>query len=120
MSDSARPSKRSVVLLGALAMAAGCATSTTERLRLPPLQTDARVELPRYLWIWYEVANFPQRFQRDCTARTVTYPLRADGDLDALNRCRKGSLDGEEKAASGAGAPERSWWLGPSRSARCS
>jgi apolipoprotein D and lipocalin family protein len=27
--------------------------------------------------------------------------LRSDGDIDVLNRCRKGSLDGEEKSALG-------------------
>jgi len=27
--------------------------------------------------------------------------LRADGDIDVLNRCRKGSLDGKEKSALG-------------------
>jgi len=93
--------KRTAGLLGALAMAAGCATSTTERLRLPPLQTVAHVELSRYLGSWYEIASFPQRFQRGCTATTATYTLRADGDIDVLNRCRKGSIDGEEKAARG-------------------
>lgn len=101
MSAPARPPTRAVGLLGALAMATGCATSTTERLRLPPLQTVARVELSRYLGTWYELANFPQRFQRGCTATTATYTLRADGDLEVLNRCRKGSLDGQERSARG-------------------
>ena len=84
-----------------LAMAAGCATSTTERLRLPPLQAVAQVDLSRYLGTWYEIANFPQSFQRGCTATTATYTLRKDGDIDVLNRCRKGSLDGKEKSALG-------------------
>ena len=47
------------------------------------------------------MANFPQSFQRGCTATTATYTLRADGDIDVLNRCRKGSVDGEEKSALG-------------------
>ena len=101
MSAPSKPMKRAVGMLGALAMAAGCATSTTERLRLPPLQTVAHVELSRYLGTWYEFANFPQSFQRGCTATTATYTLRADGDIDVLNRCRKGSIDGEEKSALG-------------------
>ena len=79
----------------------GCASSTTERLRLPQLDTVAHVDLPRYLGTWYEIANFPQSFQRGCTATTATYTLREDGDIDVLNRCRKGSLDGKEKAAHG-------------------
>ena len=88
-------------MLGALAMAAGCATSTTARLRLPPLQTVTHVDLSRYLGTWYEIANFPQRFQRGCTATTATYTLRADGDIDVLNRCRKDKVDGEVKSALG-------------------
>jgi apolipoprotein D and lipocalin family protein len=93
--------KRIVVLFGGLAMFAGCATSTTERLRLPPLQTVAHVDLSRYLGTWYEIASFPQRFQRGCTASTATYTLRADGDIDVLNRCRQGSVNGPEKSARG-------------------
>jgi apolipoprotein D and lipocalin family protein len=82
-------------------LAAGCAGSTTERLHLPPLETVAHVDLSRYVGIWYEIANFPQSFQRGCTATTATYTLRKDGEIDVLNRCRKGSLDGAEKAAFG-------------------
>lgn len=88
------------ILLG-LARAAGCATSTTKRLGLPPLQTVAHVDLSRYLGTWYEIASFPQSFQRGCTATTATYTLRGDRDIDVLNRCRRGSLDGEVKSARG-------------------
>lgn len=87
------------LLLGCVAV--GCAASTTERLHLPPLETVAHVDLSRYLGTWYETANFPQRFQRGCTATTATYTLRGDGDIDVLNRCRKGSIAGEEKSALG-------------------
>jgi apolipoprotein D and lipocalin family protein len=82
-------------------VATGCAPSTTERLRLPPLETVAHVDLARYLGTWYEIASFPQSFQRGCTATTATYTLRSDGDIDVRNRCRKGSIDGEEKTALG-------------------
>jgi apolipoprotein D and lipocalin family protein len=101
MSAPSRIMKRVVGVVWGLAMSAGCATSTTERLRLPPLQTVAHVDLSRYVGTWYEIANFPQSFQRGCTATTATYTLRADGDIDVLNRCRKGSLDGKEKSALG-------------------
>jgi len=84
-----------------LLLATSCSTTTTERLRLPPLETVADVDLTRYLGTWYEIASFPQPFQRGCTATTATYSLRPDGGLDVLNRCRKGSVDGEEKSALG-------------------
>jgi len=89
-----------ILMLSALVFA-GCATTTTARLRLPMLQTVAQVDLNRYLGIWYEIAAFPQSFQRGCTGSTATYTLRDDGDIDVINRCRIGSLDGKEKKAEG-------------------
>ena len=77
-----------------------CAT-TTERRSLPPLATVKHVDVDRYVGTWYEIASFPQRFQRGCTATTATYELRADGQIDVLNRCRKGSLAGPEDSAHG-------------------
>jgi apolipoprotein D and lipocalin family protein len=89
----------SVFLFGCLA--AACSTSTTARLHLPELKTVPHVELARYLGTWYEIANFPQSFQRGCTATTAAYSARSDGDIDVVNRCRKGSPDGPEKIARG-------------------
>ncbi|MGZ6126235.1 MAG: lipocalin family protein [Myxococcales bacterium] len=89
-------------LVAFLAGVAGCATSsTTDRLKLPPLRTVKHVDLGRYVGTWYEIASFPQSFQRGCTATTATYTVRPDGDIDVLNRCRKESLDGKEKTAHG-------------------
>jgi len=88
-------------MLGLAALLAGCGSSTTDRLGLPPLQTVPRVDLARYAGTWYEIASFPQRFQQGCTLTTATYTLRADGGLDVENRCRKGSPDGEAAVATG-------------------
>jgi apolipoprotein D and lipocalin family protein len=87
-------------LLVCLVLSSGCAT-TASRLNLPPLQTVPKVDLQRYLGTWYELAAFPQSFQRGCTGTTATYSLREDGQLDVLNRCRLGTLDGKEKVATG-------------------
>ena len=81
--------------------ATGCAPSTTDHLHLPQLKTVAHVDLLRYVGTWYEIASFPQSFQRGCTATTATYTLRPDGVIDVLNRCRLGSIDGKEKTALG-------------------
>jgi apolipoprotein D and lipocalin family protein len=79
----------------------GCAATSTQRLQLPPLEAVSHVDLTRYVGTWYEIANFPQWFQRGCTGTTATYTVRDDGDLDVLNRCREGSLDGELKSKLG-------------------
>ena len=80
---------------------AGCGETTTERLQLPPLEAVPKVNLERYLGTWYEIASYPQRFQEGCTGTTATYTLRSDGEIDVLNKCRKGGLDGPEDAAEG-------------------
>lgn len=94
---------RSILPLVLLATLAGaCAgRTTTAREGLPPLQTAPRVELPRYLGTWYEIASYPQRFQAGCTATTANYSLRDDGQIAVLNRCRKGGLDGKLDEAEG-------------------
>jgi apolipoprotein D and lipocalin family protein len=90
----------SALMLAALVLG-GCGTTATERLRLPELKTVAGVDLQRYLGTWYDIASFPQSFQEGCTGSTATYALRDDGQIDVVNRCRKGSLDGEEDVAEG-------------------
>lgn len=57
--------------------------------------------MDRYLGTWYEIARFPHPFQEGCTATTATYSLREPGDIQVVNRCRKGSIDGPEEVAVG-------------------
>ena len=66
-----------------------------------PLETVDSVDLERYLGKWYEIASYPMRFQKGCTATTATYSLRDDGLIKVVNRCRKDSLDGKAKEAVG-------------------
>lgn len=84
-----------------LLAAVGCSSTTTSRRGLPALTTVAHVDLQRYLGTWYEIAAFPQSFQRGCTASTATYTLRDDGQIEVINRCRKDSPEGPEKVAQG-------------------
>lgn len=93
--------RRLCVVAAALLGSACRSPTTTERLGLPPLRTVPHVEVERYLGTWYEIARFPHRFQRGCTATTAEYALRKDGDLDVVNRCRDGTPDGPEKVARG-------------------
>ena len=61
-----------------------------------PPATVSSVDLQRYAGRWFEIARFPNRFQRDCTGDVVVfYTVRPDGRLDVDNRCRKadGSTD---------------------------
>jgi apolipoprotein D and lipocalin family protein len=94
---------RSLLPLGILL--AGCAHAPSG----PPLQTVERVDLKRYVGTWYEIATIPMSFQKGCTGVTATYTLRADGDVDVVNTCRKERVDGELKTAKG-----KAWSVDPS------
>jgi len=79
----------------------GCGPSTTVREKLPPLDSVPALDLQRYLGTWYEIASYPQRFQKGCTNTTATYALKDNGEINVFNRCRKGGLDGPETSATG-------------------
>jgi apolipoprotein D and lipocalin family protein len=54
-----------------------------------PVRTVESVDLERYLGDWYEIARFPNRFQRNCADDVrASYSRRADGRITVINRCR--------------------------------
>jgi apolipoprotein D and lipocalin family protein len=66
-------------------------------MRVEPV---AFVDLNRYTGKWYEIARYPNRFQRDCDGNvTASYTLRSDGKIRVVNECRK--QDGRRKSAVG-------------------
>jgi apolipoprotein D and lipocalin family protein len=91
-----------IVLAGFLSsFLSGCKSTTTERLQLDEPATVQQVDLSRYVGTWYEIASYPQRFQKGCTGTTATYTLKDNGEIKVVNRCRLGTLDGEPKMAEG-------------------
>lgn len=55
----------------------------------PPLATISKLDVPRYMGRWYEIAKYPNRFQRNCVADTsAEYKLEPDGRVQVTNRCR--------------------------------
>jgi apolipoprotein D and lipocalin family protein len=74
----------------------GTATSA-EAQATPAVRAVAFVDLDRYAGEWFEVARFPNRFQRQCVGDVrATYSRRPDGRVDVVNRCSTG--DGETEA----------------------
>lgn len=54
-----------------------------------PLQTIATLDVQRYMGSWYEIAKYPNRFQRQCAGGTqARYTLQPEGWVEVLNRCR--------------------------------
>ena len=95
---------RHVILpAGFLCLVAGMAQATPDSSGKEPgpLRTVTHVDLTRYVGTWYEIASYPQRFQKGCTATTAVYTLREDGQIRVVNRCNRDSLDGRETGARG-------------------
>jgi apolipoprotein D and lipocalin family protein len=57
------------------------------------------VDLKRYAGVWYEIARFPHRFEKDLVGVTATYTLRDDGKIGVLNQGYKSSFAGKLKKA---------------------
>jgi len=59
------------------------------------------VDLNRYAGKWYDIASFPQRFQKGCHRTTAEYSLSDKGFVIVENRCNKDSLNGKESYIKG-------------------
>ncbi len=68
---------------------------------LTPLTPIASLDVPRYMGTWYEIAKYPNFFQRKCTSNTrAQYQLQTDGTVQVTNRCTQ--EDGSTNEAVGA------------------
>lgn len=77
------------VLLTLMPFVLLAATTPARAQEGAPVRTVERVDLDRYLGDWYEIARFPNRFQRQCLGDVrASYSRRQDGRLDVVNRCR--------------------------------
>ncbi len=78
----------------------------------PPLTTVPRLDIARYLGTWYEIAKFPNRFQRMCAANTqAEYRGLESGQIEVINRCQKASGEmaeavGKARLVGEAGSPK--------------
>lgn len=63
--------------------------------QFPILQTVPQVDLKRYEGKWYEIASYPNRFQKGCHCTTATYTLSDKGYVIVENRCNRDSVTGK-------------------------
>jgi apolipoprotein D and lipocalin family protein len=69
---------------------------------LPELVTVDKVDLKKYVGLWYEVAKIPNSFQDQCIyGTTAEYKIDEDGDIIVTNSCYddEGKLDVAEGLA---------------------
>lgn len=74
----------------------GALTANTQ-----PVKTVPHVDLNRYMGKWYEIAAYPQKFQKGCHATTAEYSLSEKGYVIVENRCNKDSLTGKQSYIKG-------------------
>jgi apolipoprotein D and lipocalin family protein len=65
------------------------------------LQTVPYVDLQKYLGKWYEIASYPQRFQKGCHCTTAEYSLSKEGIVIVENRCNRDSVTGKQSYIKG-------------------
>lgn len=64
------------------------------------VKTISSLDVPRYLGTWYEIAKFPNWFQKKCVSNTkAVYAAKPDGNLRVLNSCK--TVSGETSEAGG-------------------
>ncbi len=51
------------------------------------LATYPYVDLNRYIGEWYEIARYPNRFEKNCVNTKAVYSLESDGNISVLNQC---------------------------------
>jgi apolipoprotein D and lipocalin family protein len=83
---------RIVIALVAAALLGACASQPVYRQAEPALSPVPAVDTERYLGRWYEIARYPNGFQKECEAVTATYSRRDDGLIKVVNAC--GAIEG--------------------------
>ena len=81
--------------------------SMIDNLKSQSLQTVAYVDLKRYAGKWYELASYPQRFQKGCTCTTAQYTATDKGYIIVENRCNKDSVNGKQSYIKGKAFVEK-------------
>lgn len=88
-----------IALGGVVLIGLGAATMAYSKTN-EPMKTVEKVELDKYLGVWYEVARKPLYFQNKCGSNvTAAYTLNENGNVQVDNRCI--AKDGKQMRALG-------------------
>lgn len=92
------------IAAGAAAAAIGGAIVYSRATRPPVINPSVPepakpVDLERYLGKWFELARHENRFEKGLDGCTADYALRKDGEIQIVNRGRRGGPRGEEQVA---------------------
>ncbi len=83
------PAMRSTFLAVCLCLLSVNPAWSDDRAEVPPLQAVPQLDLQRYLGTWYEIALYPNMFQRMCVANTrAQYAALPGGQIEVRNSCK--------------------------------
>ena len=81
---------RKLLFAGLIAVLTAVAIPAQNSATGTNLQTVPSVDLKRYSGTWYEIARYPNKFQKDCAGNvTATYALKDSGSVAVTNECLK-------------------------------
>jgi apolipoprotein D and lipocalin family protein len=69
--------------------------------KMSELKTVEHVNVVKYMGTWFEIAKFPQRFEKGLVGVTANYTLLPDGKVRVLNSGYKGDFNGKLKTTEG-------------------
>ncbi len=105
--------KLSALLLSGILLLSGSLAVAKPK---PPLQTPAKVEMSRFMGLWYEIAYTPNPFEKQCIGNTTDeYSQLSPKLIKVINRCdTKGKpfkAEGRSKILDETGAIQRTTFL---------
>jgi len=80
-------------------LVSGC--SSIPKNASPELQVVPYVDIERYLGKWYEIALYPNWFEKGCFRSTAFYEKLENGQIKVTNQCRMHGTNGELNEAIG-------------------
>jgi apolipoprotein D and lipocalin family protein len=91
-----------ILILSLLLLFSGCLSGQKNNNgKMIDKSTVKSLDIDRYAGKWYEIARFPNSFEKNLVGVTATYKLRSNGKIDVINQGYMGSLDGKLKTAKG-------------------
>ena len=78
-----------VKVLAALMILSGVSFAQQSGTAAPTdVKTVAKVDLKRYSGKWFEIARYPNKFQKKCIGNTTAdYTIKADDEIEVVNQC---------------------------------
>jgi apolipoprotein D and lipocalin family protein len=111
--DARAQAHRALVALAftGLAVCASVVAPAAQAAPLPALQAVPSVDLTRYQGRWYQIALYPNTFQKQCVSSTMAdYQLTSTGQVTVTNACK--TSDGSTSSVVGLARLKQARLLG--------